>query len=164
MSPKKNIPVHKRAQIIALVKQGISQVHIAKKMECSRHGVQTTIKRYCENNSLKNRDGQGRKRCTTQREDRLLKRTSLLNRRKPSSDVAAEFREATAKEISTRTVRRRLLQAGLKGCKARKKPWLSEVNIKKRLSWAKKHENWTDDDWSKVVWSDESNFQVCSLC
>ena len=24
----------------------------------------------------------------------------------------------------------------------------------------KKHENWTPDDWGKIVWSDESNFEV----
>ena len=55
------------------------------------------------------------------------------------------------------------MEAGLKGCKARKKPYLSEVNKKKRLLWAKEHQDWTDEDWAKVVWSDESIFEVSSV-
>ena len=61
-------------------------------------------------------------------------------------------------------MRRRLLEVVLKGCKARKKPYLSQANKKKRLEFAKKkkknHENWTPDDWGKIVCSDESNFEV----
>ena len=55
-----------------------------------------------------------------------------------------------------------LLDVGLKGCKARKKLHLSQANNKKQLEFAKKkqHENWTPDDWGKIVWSDESNFDA----
>ena len=31
---------------------------------------------------------------------------------------------------------------------------------KKRLAWAKKHEQWTLDRWKSVLWSDESNFEI----
>lgn len=158
----KQISFEKRAHIIALHKEGLSQVKIAEKVKCSRNGVQTTIKRYKETSSMHNRPGQGRKRCTTTREDRYIKKISLRNRRKTASEVAAEFREASNKKISNRTVRTRLVEAGLKGCKARKKPYLSEINRKKRILWAKEHQNWTDEDWAKVVWSDESNFEVSS--
>ena len=89
-----------------------------------------------------------------------MKRASLTDWRKSSSELAAELREGANKNLSARTVRRRLLEVGLKGCKARKKPYLSQANMKKRLEFAKKHENWTPDDWGKIVWSDESNFQV----
>ena len=37
-----------------------------------------------------------------------------------------------------------------------KKPFLSEKNKLKRLSWAKAHKYWTVDDWRRVVWSDET--------
>ena len=104
---------------------------IAEKLKCSRNGVQTTIKKYKETSSINNRVGQGRKRCTTLREDRWMKNVSLRDRRKTSSEVAAELREVSNRQISNRTVR--LVEAGLKGCKVRKKPYLSEVNKKKRL-------------------------------
>ena len=122
MPPKKQLSEIKRAQIVTLSGEGYSQVEIARKMECSRKGVQTTIKRYKETKSFKNRKGQGRKKSTTTREDKSLKRPSLADRRKSSSELAAELRESANKQISARTVRRRLLEVGLKGCKARKKP------------------------------------------
>ena len=31
-------------------------------------------------------------------------------------------------------------------------------NRKKRLKFARDHLSWTSDDWSKVIWSDESPF------
>lgn len=52
------------------------------------------------------------------------------------------------------------MKGGLKGCKARKKPWLSEKNKKARYAWAKTHENWTAADFDNVIWSDESNIEV----
>ena len=100
MSPKRQISLEKRAQIIALFKEGFSQVKIAEKLKCSRNGVQTTIKRYKETSSINNRAGQGRKRCTTPREDRWMKNVSLRDRRKTSSEVAAEFREVSNRQIS----------------------------------------------------------------
>ncbi|KAG1177774.1 hypothetical protein G6F70_001497 [Rhizopus microsporus] len=32
--------------------------------------------------------------------------------------------------------------------------------MKKRLCWAHKHANWTVEQWSSVIWSDESRFTV----
>jgi transposase len=39
---------------------------------------------------------------------------------------------------------------------ARRKPHLSEKQMQTRLQWARAHEHWTDDDWNKVIWTDES--------
>ena len=125
-------------------------------------GVQTTIKRYKETKSFKNRKGQGRKESTTAREDRSLKRAFLADRRKSFSELAAELREGANKNISARTARRRLLEVGLKGYKVRKKPYLSQANKKKTTGICKKKtpENRTPDVWDKIVWSDESNFEL----
>ena len=34
------------------------------------------------------------------------------------------------------------------------------TNNKKRLAWAKKHEQWTLEWWKSVLWSDESKFEM----
>uniref|UniRef100_A0A4W6E6U9 Neurocan b n=1 Tax=Lates calcarifer TaxID=8187 RepID=A0A4W6E6U9_LATCA len=34
----------------------------------------------------------------------------------------------------------------------------SAKNINPRLQWAQAHQNWTDEDWNNVAWSDESGF------
>jgi len=52
-----------------------------------------------------------------------------------------------------------LLTNGLRGCKAKKKPRVTEKQRKARLAWAKEHLNWSPDDW-KVIFSDESTFNI----
>ena len=63
-------------------------------------------------------------------------------------------------EISEATIRRILRSHGLVSGVKRKKPYLSKYSQKKRYQFAKKYENWTVEDWSKVIWSDESKFQI----
>lgn len=62
--------------------------------------------------------------------------------------------------ISSRTVRRRLKEAGLKSYVARRKPHISKVNKKKRLAFAKKYINKPLSFWKQVIWSDESKFEL----
>ena len=38
--------------------------------------------------------------------------------------------------------------------------YLKDTNKKKRLAWAKKHEQWTLDRWKSVLWSDESKCEI----
>ena len=54
--------------------------------------------------------------------------------------------------------RRDCVKSGLQGEIAAKKPLLKNTNNKKRLAWAKKHEQCTLDQWKSVLWSDESKF------
>lgn len=149
-----------RIKIQLLHEQGKSQVEIAKIIKCSRCAVQSAIKRFTETGSHANKLRTGRKRVTTARQDRILIRESLKDRKKTSFALAAALSEEIEETVSARTVRRRLAEAGLKGCKARKKPWLSEKNKKHRLEWALRYQHFTEEDWSNVVWSDESNFEV----
>jgi hypothetical protein len=63
------------------------------------------------------------------------------------------------RHISTSTVQRRLCESCLHGQIAVKKPLLKDTNNKRRLAWAKKHEQWTLDQWKSVLWS-ESKFEI----
>ena len=51
------------------------------------------------------------------------------------------------------------VKSGLHGRIVAKKPLLKDTN-RKRLAWAKKHEQWTLDPWKSVLCSDESKFLV----
>ncbi len=62
--------------------------------------------------------------------------------------------------LSAQTVRNRLSGFGLKGRVARKTPLISVKNRKKRLQWARDHSSWEAKDWRKVLWSDESKFNM----
>lgn len=150
----------RRSRIQFLCEQGLSQSEIARQLKTSRSAVQYNLKKFQETFSYVDRPKSGRKKVTDERQDRQLIRASLRNRRLSSSELAAEFSQQHNVPISAQTVRRRLLEGGLRGCKARKKPWLSKKNQQSRYDWAKEHLSWTLDDWKKVVWSDECNVEV----
>ncbi len=45
---------------------------------------------------------------------------------------------------------------GLKAGEKKKKPLLSQKNFKFRMEFARKHKDWTQDDWNGVIFSDET--------
>ena len=63
-------------------------------------------------------------------------------------------------KVSENIVRRRLAIAGLFCFLAAKKPFISEKNRKARLEFAHAHKNWATEQWSHILWSDESKFNL----
>ena len=49
---------------------------------------------------------------------------------------------------------------GLFGGVARKKPLLTDGHRSLRLKWAMERKDWNMDKWYKIVWSDESKFNL----
>lgn len=63
-------------------------------------------------------------------------------------------------QISIRTVQRRLEDKGLFGRVAAKKPYVNKKNQIKRIRFAQQHINWTPQQWKRILWSDESKFNL----
>ena len=95
----------------------------------------------------------------TARSDRKLVQLCIKQRRATSENLRQQWQECEA-HASSRTVRHRLWDAGLKSRTRRKKPLLTAAMRKKRLDWARKYRSWTADDWSKVVFSDDGTLQI----
>ncbi|GFX07761.1 transposable element Tcb1 transposase [Trichonephila clavipes] len=111
-----------------------------------------------ESSSDKGLKEKGRPRKTSLREDRLLHRISPSNRKLNSSQILKQWTSNVS--VCPRTIRGRLLEIGLRGCKVRPKPLLTEFQRKRRLTWAREHSLWTIKDWKKVIFSDESQFCI----
>ena len=60
------------------------------------------------------------------------------------------------KLIHLTTVRRNLIQEGVRTYSQPNKPKLTRDQMAKRLQFAKEHIHWTVDDWKKVMFSDET--------
>lgn len=98
----------------------------------------------------------GRKLKTTKRDDN---RIITLAKKKPFSS-SREIKEELNLSISSRTVRRRLNQKGINNFYSKKKPLLRAANIRKRLLFAKKYVNMPESFWNRVIWSDESKYEL----
>ena len=77
-----------------------------------------------------------------------------------SIDIAKQLRELKLVNISPRTVRNRLHEYDLHGRALAKKPLLTKRYIAKRLAFAKKYQNWTVDNWKKVLWLDKTKISL----
>lgn len=86
--------------------------------------------------------------------------TSKRNRRLTAPEIAAEINRSRMNPVSVSTVKSRFNKAGLYGRITVKKPLLRPQNKKKRLEWAKQHRHCAISDWNKVLWSDESKFEI----
>ena len=64
--------------------------------------------------------------------------------------------------VSANTVRRALRDIGLKAKREVKKPRLTKPQKKARLDFALEHKDWTEADWKRVIWSDESKINRIS--
>lgn len=62
--------------------------------------------------------------------------------------------------MSPRTVRRRLLERNLPASLASKNPNLGAKDVKIRPELDKKNMNWTLSDWERILWTDESFFEI----
>ena len=151
LSPKK------RGIIAALYEQGLVQREISQKLGCSLSTVSRTLKRHKEDPQLNftSKMRSGRPRATTSRTDKLIGRISHANPRLSANEISKEI--FIEKKVSDRTVRRRLLvDFKMKACKPAKKPFLSLKNLKDRKTFCQRYKNWTGENWSKVLFSDET--------
>jgi len=161
MGKSKSLDPTFRAQVVALKEiSGLSLNEIAKKLNKSRHAVQNAYKKHLESNTLVDKPRSGRPRESTKRQDRMLKRLVLKNRRSSSKNLATQWYNAAGPSKSPKTVRRRLNEQGLRGRIAIKKPFISKINQQKRLKFALEFLHFTKTDWQMVLWSDESKFNL----
>ncbi|GFT84798.1 transposable element Tc1 transposase [Trichonephila clavipes] len=129
---------------------------IAAKVPCGLSTVVRTLKRFSETNFIADRERSGRPRKTSLCEFKFL----LSNRKLNSSQILKQWTLTSNVSVCPRTVRGRLLEIGLRGCKACPKPLLTEFQSKMRLTWAREHSLWTIKDWEKVIFRDESQFCI----
>lgn len=73
---------------------------------------------------------------------------------------AADLQRKQFPHLDTSTVCRHLRKHGLGAYVRRRKPFLSKKAKEKRREWARSFIDWTDKDWSQVIFSDESKFNL----
>ncbi|GFX19362.1 transposable element Tcb2 transposase [Trichonephila clavipes] len=115
--------------------------------------------RFLETGSVGRRPGQGRRRATTPK-DRYLVLTARRHRNMNATLLQQHFCSATGTTFSTQTVRNWLHGVGLY---ARRPMVCVRLTLRHRRDsreWATEHVNWRRNEWSNVIFSDESRFLV----
>ncbi|GFX66045.1 transposable element Tcb2 transposase [Trichonephila clavipes] len=105
----------------------------------------------------------GRVRSTTPAKDRYIVLSAKRNRRTTAQQVANQFLAASGKQISLKTVARRLRGGGLYARRPVVCFPLTRQHRTARLQWCREHHNWTEQDWACVLFSDERKGPISDL-
>ena len=124
----------------------------------SRSTISRLQGRLATTGSVADRSPTGRPLETSASEDRHIRTTHLRRQFKSASSTAREW--VGSNDIGRHTVSRRLREVGLRCRRPCKKKFLSDNNKVTRLAFARKKVRWTQQQWSQVVFSDESPFPI----
>ncbi len=139
MGKTADLTVVQNTIIDTLHKEGKPQTFIAKEAGCSQSAVSKHV-----NRKLSGSKKCGRKRCTTNRENRSLMRIVKQNRFKNLGELHKEWTEAGVK-ASRATTHRCVKEFGY-SCHQR------------RLTWAKEKKNWTVAQWPNSLFQVRASF------
>ena len=153
-----NTTLEVRKLMLEAVSGGAVQRDVARQFHVNQSTVSRLVAKFKAGMDLSDRPRPGRPRKTTKRLDRIIRRKSTADPKKTAVDIAREMAEEHQVELSSKTVGRRLNDAGLEARSIAKKPWINLKNRKARLEFAKFHRHWSLEDWEKVLWTDESKF------
>jgi transposase len=160
---EKELTLEQRGEIIGMKKLGLSNRQVAEKCDVDQSTAGRNWLKHLKFGTTKNLPRSGRPRKSNSQQDKYIRISSLRDRNLPSRLLANNlFDKEGRRVLHARSVRRRLVEAGLDGRRPRKKPLLNRTQKTKRLKWARKYRNWTVDQWRNVLWSDESPFHLFS--
>ena len=103
-----------RGRIMGMGEGGISYQEIAARMQCNSTTVMRIWKNWTEENQAREKPGSGALNSTTAREDRQLIHMAVTDRTELSRVLAQRWSTATVVLLSRSTVRRYLLQRGVR--------------------------------------------------
>lgn len=155
----KRIKAVVHAQIWTLHQEGYSSRQIAERLRIGQPSVVRSIKMHNDTGKFEYEKPRGRRRCTTTRMDTAIIKAAKKSPRKSSLGILVSL--PTDARPSSRTIRRRLFQSGLKSYRPSKKPFLTVKNIKDRLTFCRKYKDFSNQDWSRVMFSDEAT--ICQF-
>ncbi|GFW03903.1 transposable element Tcb2 transposase [Trichonephila clavipes] len=104
----------------------------------------------------------GRPRETTPADDRYIVLQARRNRRQTAGEIARHTTQASGRPISRFTVSRRLHGGGLFARRPVRCVPLTPAHRRRRSLWCREHRNWKDNEWGRVLFTDESRFSLSS--
>jgi transposase len=148
--------IEQRWALVTLCRIGYNTQDVAHEISCSEKTVHHWIQHYNEYGNVDDMNRSGRPPIT----DELTNVHIVVNAVVEPFTIPNRIIADLDIDVSPRTVRRRLNEAGLFGRVSRTGYPFSEKHIKQRLSFANGYSHMTVQDWSLVIFSDETHFHI----
>ena len=154
------LSIHKRWEIIFISRHRLgpklSLQRIARELSIDKKTVQHWLDVYDSTNDVIEEEHSGRHRITAPSADKKLLKFAEEHSQSTSSTISQTLKRKNI-EVSPRTVRRRLNEAGLLNLPPRFGPSLNDDLRTARLEWAKSNQK---TNWKRVIFTDETTFQL----
>ncbi|GFY04538.1 transposable element Tcb1 transposase [Trichonephila clavipes] len=155
-SVRRHLDAFTRGRIIGKLEEGRSVTSVAAEFGIahsivSRLTTETAIRGFSS----------GRPRGTTPADDRYIVLQARRNRRQTAGEIARHTTHATGRPISRFTVAKRLHGGGLFARRPVRCVPLTPAHRRRSL-WCLEHRNWRDNEWGRVLFTDESRFSLSS--
>ena len=146
-------------QILGCIRAGWSAKKIAAEFSLSYSWAKKICRRPKNGDNGERKSGSGRPRKSTPREDRYLVTEALKTQDSSqvcptAGDLAKALTERSSTKIYPTTVQRRLRGRNIKKCAKTKKPFVSAVNRRKRVEFARRRRDWTIEESNHPIASE----------
>lgn len=149
-----------RELIIKHYQIGMSVREIGDAVQRSHSTVHDIIKRFKTSNSVENKTKSGQPKKFTPSDERWIVNQIKKNPKLSAPKLTNLVSESLQISVNPETVRNVLRKHNFHGRVAFKKPFVNDVNRKKRLKFAFEHRNHDFSYWSNVLFTDESKYNV----
>jgi transposase len=143
------LSIEQRARIISCLSSGESTRSIADAEGVSQSAVAKISKRKHLMVNFKDLPRSGRPRIFSERGERQIVRDIVSGSADTAVEVQARLCTSDKIDVSVQSIRRVLQRNGLSARIKRKKPLLQRKHRLQRLSFAKKYQSWSVNDWKK---------------
>ncbi|XP_078038058.1 uncharacterized protein LOC144470594 [Augochlora pura] len=148
------------AESLVFVRKRQSYREIGKLLNLNKSTAADIIRRYKDEDRIESIAQELQPRLLDAREKRSIIRKIKFNQGLSAPTLTAELYEETGKKVHVDKVRNAIKQAGFNGRVARKKPYINEINRKRRLTFAKEFVSKTQSWWNNVIFADDSQLYV----
>ncbi|GFT84507.1 transposable element Tcb2 transposase [Trichonephila clavipes] len=161
-SVRRHLDAFTRGRIIGKLEEGRSVTSVAAEFGIAHSIVSRLWRQFQTTGTAIRGFSSGRPRRTTPADDRYIVVQARRNRRQTAGEIARHTTQATGRPISRFTVARRLHGGGLFARRPVRCVPLTPAHRRRRSLWCREHRNWRDNEWGRVLFTDESRFSLSS--
>ncbi|GFU04999.1 HTH_Tnp_Tc3_2 domain-containing protein [Trichonephila clavipes] len=161
-SVRRHLGAFTRGRIIGKLKEGRSVTSVAAEFGIAHSIVSRLWRQFQTTGTAIRGFSSGRPRGTTPADDRYIFLQARRNRRQAAAEIARHTTQATGRPISRFTVARRLHGGGLFARRPVRCVPLAPAHRRRNSLWRREHRNWRDNEWGRVLFTDESRFSLSS--
>ncbi|GFY16277.1 transposable element Tcb1 transposase [Trichonephila clavipes] len=162
MAKRKHLDDFLRGRIIRRLECRRTQLEASEELAIAQSVISRLWQRFQDEGNVSRCYSTGSPRVSTPNKDRYLAVTATRNRRNTASDLSRQLSSATDTIVSRQTMYRHLRHIGPYAIRPVRCVPLTATHCRLRLTWSREHALWTPQQWSCVMFSDESRFSFQS--